>query len=215
SISVCATQSEKQHCIEADQVIVTVPLTVLSNIEFSPGLSAPKQNAIANCQYASVTRGFAEVSERFWEAADVSGFAVTDHPFEMFNSSFAQHSDSGLLIGYFHEQLAREIDRNLSSGGEEFGLSLMAEVFPELNQFVTGSAVYSWDADPWARGAVALWHPGDFKTIYPALATAEGRLHFAGEHTSPWHSWIQGAIHSGIRAAMEVNEAADQSGSAG
>ena len=28
--------------------------------------------------------------------------------------------------------------------------------------------------------------------------TPEGRLHFAGEHTSPWPGWIQGALHSGL-----------------
>ena len=26
----------------------------------------------------------------------------------------------------------------------------------------------------------------------------------AGEHTSPWPGWIQGALHSGVRAAREV-----------
>jgi hypothetical protein len=30
---------------------------------------------------------------------------------------------------------------------------------------------------------------------------------FAGEHTSPWPTWMQGALHSGIRAANEVNDA--------
>ncbi len=206
SVAVCVAQAEQQHCIEADQVIVTVPLSVLSEIEFAPGLTAAKRNAVSNLQYASVTRVFAEVSERFWESKGISGFAVTDHPFEVFNSSFSENSESGLLIGYFHEQIARAIDEGLLSGNEELGLSLMAEVFPELNKFLTGSASYSWDANPWAKGAVALWHPGDFKAIYPQLAAAEGRVYFAGEHTSPWHSWIQGAIHSGIRAAMEVSD---------
>jgi monoamine oxidase len=34
----------------------------------------------------------------------------------------------------------------------------------------------------------------------------EGRVHFAGEHTSPWPGWIQGALHSGLRAASEVSQ---------
>jgi monoamine oxidase len=38
----------------------------------------------------------------------------------------------------------------------------------------------------------------------PVFAAAEGRTHFAGEHTSAWPGWIQGALHSGLRAAREV-----------
>ncbi|MFE4430746.1 FAD-dependent oxidoreductase, partial [Peribacillus butanolivorans] len=30
--------------------------------------------------------------------------------------------------------------------------------------------------------------------------------HFAGEHASTVHGWIQGAIESGIRVADEVND---------
>jgi monoamine oxidase len=33
---------------------------------------------------------------------------------------------------------------------------------------------------------------------------AEGRVHFAGEHTSVWAGWMQGAIESGKRAAQEI-----------
>jgi monoamine oxidase len=32
----------------------------------------------------------------------------------------------------------------------------------------------------------------------------EGRVHFAGEHTSVWAGWMQGAIESGKRAAQEI-----------
>ena len=34
----------------------------------------------------------------------------------------------------------------------------------------------------------------------------EGRIHFAGEHCSLYHAWIQGALESGIRAAREIHE---------
>lgn len=32
-------------------------------------------------------------------------------------------------------------------------------------------------------------------------------MHFAGEHTSLKHAWVEGAIESAIRAALEVNGA--------
>jgi monoamine oxidase len=36
----------------------------------------------------------------------------------------------------------------------------------------------------------------------------EERIHFAGEHASLAHAWIQGASESGLRAAGGVNHAA-------
>jgi monoamine oxidase len=44
-------------------------------------------------------------------------------------------------------------------------------------------------------------------TLLPHIARREGRVFFAGEHTSPWFGWMQGALESGNRAAHEVNEA--------
>jgi len=40
-----------------------------------------------------------------------------------------------------------------------------------------------------------------------AIVGPEGRVHFAGEHTSPWSGWMEGALESGLRAAREVDGA--------
>jgi monoamine oxidase len=41
------------------------------------------------------------------------------------------------------------------------------------------------------------------------MATPEGRIHFAGDHTSRYIRWMQGALYSGERAATEINGVAD------
>jgi monoamine oxidase len=40
------------------------------------------------------------------------------------------------------------------------------------------------------------------------LASAESGLHCAGEHTSVWTGWMEGALESGERVAREVLTAA-------
>jgi monoamine oxidase len=40
--------------------------------------------------------------------------------------------------------------------------------------------------------------------MMPLVSKPEGRLHFAGEHTSSWMGWMEGALESGERAAREV-----------
>ena len=47
--------------------------------------------------------------------------------------------------------------------------------------------------------------PASRRQLYEAIVKPEGRIHFAGEHASRAHAWIQGAIESGLRAALEIN----------
>jgi len=45
------------------------------------------------------------------------------------------------------------------------------------------------------------------QALLPHIVAPEGRVHFAGEHTSPWSGWMEGALESGLRAAREVDQA--------
>ena len=52
-------------------------------------------------------------------------------------------------------------------------------------------------------GLAGLW-VGQIGFI-DTLAAPEGRIHFAGEHTSPWTGWMQGALESARRVVREIN----------
>ena len=62
-----------------------------------------------------------------------------------------------------------------------------------------------WHDDPHAGGAFALFEPGQQTLLHDHIVAPEGRVHFAGEHASLAHAWIQGAIESGLRAAAAIN----------
>jgi monoamine oxidase len=47
-------------------------------------------------------------------------------------------------------------------------------------------------ANPWSLGAAVIFNTGQMSTFAPHLGTVEGRIHFAGEHTSPWAGWNAG-----------------------
>ncbi len=71
-----------------------------------------------------------------------------------------------------------------------------------------GAATQSWMRDPYAYGEAAIFNPGQLQLLQQHIISTEweGKAHFAGEHTSLKHAWIEGAIESGIRTALEVNE---------
>ncbi len=73
---------------------------------------------------------------------------------------------------------------------------------------IIGGATQSWMQDPYAFGEAAIFNPGQLHLLQKHIVSTEWdeKAHFAGEHASLKHAWIEGAIESGIRAALEVNE---------
>ncbi|MFE0455860.1 flavin monoamine oxidase family protein [Streptomyces sp. NPDC058914] len=72
--------------------------------------------------------------------------------------------------------------------------------------FYTGAGrTQSWLRDPYAYGEASVLLPGQHTELLAAIRTPEGPLHFAGDHTSVKPSWIEGAVESAVRAALEVH----------
>jgi monoamine oxidase len=46
----------------------------------------------------------------------------------------------------------------------------------------------------------------DRRTFLQIAAAPEGRVHFAGEHTSVHRASMNGALESGVRAASEIQK---------
>lgn len=77
---------------------------------------------------------------------------------------------------------------------------------PRVEAFYTGRGqTQSWLRNRYAFGEAAVFYPSQLTELHPAIPSPEGRVHFAGEHTSLKHSWIEGALESAVRAALEVN----------
>ena len=107
-------------------------------------------------------------------------------------------------MSYTYEDLAREYSSMSEEAQVQRSLDLFEQIHPGLRENFEGATTWSWLNHPFSKGAFMVTKPGQFRTVVPYLATPEGRIHFAGEHTSPWPGWIQGALHSGVRAAREV-----------
>jgi monoamine oxidase len=88
----------------------------------------------------------------------------------------------------------------------KFAADFVGRVFPGLRTDPERSISFSWQQNEWARGAHSELRPGQVFAFSLVLASREGRIHFAGEHTSTEPGWMQGALESGYRAAKEVNE---------
>jgi len=188
-------------------MICTVPFPALRKVEIQPPFSEAKRKAIAELRYDSVTRVVLQCRTRFWEQEGCNGFGMSDLEQEIFHTTFDQPGTRGLLVSYMCSSAGQRAGAMDSEARLEFVSRDMEKVHPGLRDHLEGAVSKVWPADPWAGGAGALPSPGQMTTICVGIERPEGRVHFAGEHTSRLPYWMQGALQSGLRAAKEANEA--------
>ena len=81
---------------------------------------------------------------------------------------------------------------------------LMRQLLPGIQGQIVGVAHKAWQEDPWAGGGWGWTQPGELRWMFPAMRQLEGRVHFAGEHTSLWIAWMNGALESAERVVAEI-----------
>jgi monoamine oxidase len=191
--------------LTASRVVFAIPFATLRDIEIRPRLSRPKEQAIARMSYYAATRVLLQARNRFWRSADLSGSARTDRATEVWDSTFDQvTSRRGILGASFGGQVGKAVLDMNPQDSLTFGIGLVADAFPAIRSEFEKGFVQRWALDPWSRGAFPVFKPGEMSTLMPAIARPEDGIHFAGEHTSSWTGWMEGALQSGERAAREV-----------
>lgn len=207
SAVVTISKNGTHESLSADYVICAIPFSVLKSVEFSPPLSDVKQRAIAELAYTSVGRLFLESKEKFWRKEGVSGEAYVDLPImRVLEHPLSGSNDRGILEAFTSGSKARDLAALAKDKQIEFALEHMEKVHPEIRRHFCASATYFWDNNPWAKGAYCWFKPGQLKLFSTSIAEPEGRIFFAGEHTSSLPARMEGAIESGYRAAMQVHE---------
>ena len=208
-VTATVSQDGRRHKIAAGYLVCTIPFSVLRSIEVATPFSDGKQRAIRELSYLPVTRVFLQTRSRFWKSAGLSGYAATDLPLgTTWDSTEGEPGERALLECYTSGSTARALGALSESKRIETLLADLEILFPGMrSQYEQRSASMVWDADPLARGAFAWFKKGQMAELLPHIAKPEGRVFFAGEHTSPWFGWMQGALQSGARAAAEVSAA--------
>ncbi|MFC7341358.1 flavin monoamine oxidase family protein [Saccharopolyspora griseoalba] len=185
----------------ADRVLLTTPVGIWQDIEFSPQLSAAKQ-AISKENHAGQ-------GQKVWALArgvdeDISGFG--------WGTSFdyvgaMATTEEGVVLVCF----APEHDRVDATDLADVQRAVR-EFAPEAE--VVAAESHDWVNDEFNKGTWATFRAGQFAKYEIAVGEPEGRVHFGGSHTARrWRAFIDGAIESGKRAAAEILAAQSQGGS--
>lgn len=197
--------------LTAERLVCTVPAPVAKKIAITPALPDARRKILDGLDYAPVTRVYLQSRKRFWTDKGEAGSASTDLPIDLVaEHPFTRTDDAGprgILEAHMKGEHALTAGKLDEAARQTFALAELEKVHPGFRSHYEGGASYAWHLDPWAAGGYPWWRPGQMTAWVPELARPEGRLHFAGEHTSWLSRTLEGALESGNRAAREVHEA--------
>jgi monoamine oxidase len=193
-----------KQTLSADRILCTIPWSVLKTLELPQSFPDRKLQIIKNIHYDAVSRVYLQMKTRTWEEKGLNGFAVTDDPLEIWQPTWDQPGPRGILMTYARPGQAERIDRMNEKERIGSTVSLLDSLFAGgVKENFERGTTKCWTEDQWSRGAWAFVGPRDLV----AAQKPEGLIHFAGEHMSPFPSWMQGAIIEGSRAVKEIDEA--------
>ncbi|MGP4062392.1 flavin monoamine oxidase family protein [Halobacillus sp. H74] len=200
----------KRTCWRADYVLSTIPFTTFQFIEVYPfsSISFKKRQAIQELTNVPAVKVGIEFKSRFWERYPV-GNITSDLPMRFMYLPSHDRGKPGpgvMLASYTWGQNAMLWNSLSDKEIIEVLLENLCRVYgPIVYQEYLNSVVFNWSRNPFSAGCFTLFTPGQSLDLEEVIPSPEGRLHFAGEHTSSFHGWIEGAVESGIRAAYELN----------
>jgi monoamine oxidase len=201
------------HCpeltVRARRAVVAASPALAGRITYSPGLSADRDQLTQRTPNGSVIKCIPVYEEPFWRHAGLSGQATsTTGPVKVVFDNSPPDGYPGVLLAFLEGRHARTYGRKTMSERQETVLGCLAKFFGPPAAEPRDYLEKNWSEDEWNRGCYGAFFPPNTWTSYGhALRTPVGPIHWAGAETATvWMGYMDGAIRSGERAALEVLE---------
>jgi monoamine oxidase len=178
----------------AEQVVLTLPLNVISTISFTPGLSAAKHAISRQGQASQGLKTWVRV--RGDSLRDTCFMGGPDLPLTLAKCEYSFEDDCILCAFGPRASRLRPTDRH----GIQEALRLWQPGIDVVD--VTG---HDWVRDPYARETWLALRPRQWTSYFAELQKPEDRIHLAGSDVaSSGAGFIEGAIHSGLAVARRL-----------
>ncbi len=197
-VTVSGQCEEGSFALNADAVIIAVPVKLVPKIEFTPALPSEKVDAIAK-----VPMGIAaKIAVGTKEPPPLRALHDVEMPYWCWTG---KGGDGGVRTAVTAFCGSTQAQQNLATNSNDPStwLSKLQTANPDL-EFINEPIMVDWSQDEWARGCYSAFD-NPATDIIPILSKPVGRLYFAGEYTDEDSATMQGAIASGLRAAKQVH----------
>jgi monoamine oxidase len=202
--------------VVADYVVLATPFTTLRDVDVvDAGLSDAKMAAIENLGMGTNSKVLLQFDQPLRDFGNWSSYLQrADRPqFSTWESGSTDSSNTqySLLTIFAGGRDGATYPTDTAHGVapaavSEQTLAALDEMLPGIADARTGDVWLDyWTKDPWVRGSYAAFLPGNMTSYLGLMGRPEGRVHFAGEHTSIYsQGYLNGGAESGSRVAAEI-----------
>ncbi|MDZ5473903.1 NAD(P)/FAD-dependent oxidoreductase [Bacillus sp. 31A1R] len=189
---IVTTQKGKTYTGKA--VIVTVPLTTLKDVEFSPPLSKEKQASSKEGQTSKGVKVWAKLKGKL-EPFDA--LAHGDYPLNSVHLDRYVGEDS-IIVGFGAD--VKKLDPNNREDVEK----ALKYWLPDVE--VLECTGHDWVNDEFTKETWPMLKPNQLTSFQEAWNTPENAVFLAGStYANGWAGFIDGAIESGIKTGRRVH----------
>jgi monoamine oxidase len=195
--------------VKADHVVLSLPFTLLRQVELRVELPEVKRKAIAELGYGTNAKLMVGFASRPWRQqphlSDGSTYSDVGYQ-QTWETSRLQPGSAGIITQYTGGQKGVALGEGTPEQRAAEFLDGFGRVFPGTKAASNGIAVRAhWPSHPLTLGSYSAYKVGQFTTIAGAEIERVGNLHFCGEHTSlDAQGFMEGAALTGAMAADEV-----------
>ncbi|HEX9833830.1 MAG TPA: flavin monoamine oxidase family protein [Mycobacterium sp.] len=195
--------------VRARRAIVAVPISIVSQINFEPMLPMDRSFLQQRMPSGAVYKIALVYDEPFWRADGLSGQSFA--PGSLANLTIDSCTDKGTpgsLTAITEGPVARQMTKMSEEERKQGVLAAVAERFGDKALTPVDYVEQNWTIERYSGGGmIAHTPPGVLTEFGPALREPCGRIHWAGTESSAlMYGFIDGAVRSGERAAVEVRE---------
>lgn len=209
--------------VTVDSVILALPFKTLRNVDLSQaGLSPLKTTAINTLGMGTNAKIIMQFTGEPWITDGFTGTTYQDNGFISSGWQMVQSAASGGYTaptalwtafpgGNYTQNIVSTYKLTQDSGVPPARmisdtLAQLEPVLPGVTAAYNGLAWYDFGIlDPYLQGGYSYWRVGQYTGFSGYEGVPEGRIHFAGEHTTQdFQGFMEGALRSGERCAGEA-----------
>jgi monoamine oxidase len=195
SSSGCTVLTAMGERFESEAVICALPVGPLRRVRVE-GVSAERLASLHRQKNALVAKAVFVWADSFWERNGQNGDVYAETG--LIGGTWTQREGimSTLVpperFGPFLATPEEELERTLTDE--------MAVAYGEEARALQAFYVRRWGADPWTRGYITAWRPGDVMAVGPLHGTHEPPFYVCG--SDQWVcGYMEGAVRTGSAAA--------------
>ncbi|HIK27387.1 MAG: NAD(P)/FAD-dependent oxidoreductase [Oscillatoriaceae bacterium SKW80] len=191
-----------------ERVVLTIPFSVLRQIQINVPLPPAKRQAINTLGYGTNSKFISGYRERIWRTRYGSTASIfTDLPLQnTWEATPFYPGPDGLVTNFVGGRQGLLLGSGTPLEQLQRIQPQYEQIFPGISSVLTGQAIrVFWPGERYSQGSYSCYLVGQWTKFYGVEGERVGNLFFAGEHCSLENQgYMEGGCETGEIAAAEI-----------